>query len=62
MKRTVILLLDSFGIGSSDDAEQFTGTLASSTMRELIRSLISLSYVLMVRLIMVVKVLCIFQI
>ena len=31
MKRTVILLLDSFGIGSSADADQFTGSLADGS-------------------------------
>ncbi len=31
MKRTVILLLDSFGIGSADDAAQFTGTRADGS-------------------------------
>ena len=31
MKRTVILLLDSFGIGSADDAGQFTGTRADGS-------------------------------
>ena len=31
MKRTVILLLDSFGIGSSQDAQLFTGTHANGS-------------------------------
>lgn len=31
MKRTVILLLDSFGVGSSHDADQYKGTLADGT-------------------------------
>jgi phosphopentomutase len=31
MKRTIILLLDSFGIGGAADADQFTGTLADGT-------------------------------
>lgn len=31
MKRTIIFLLDSFGVGSSEDAAQFTGTLADGT-------------------------------
>lgn len=31
MKRTIILLLDSFGIGASADADQFVGSLADGT-------------------------------
>jgi phosphopentomutase len=31
MKRTIILLLDSFGVGGAADADQFTGTLADGT-------------------------------
>lgn len=31
MKRTVILLLDSFGVGASADADQFVGSLADGT-------------------------------
>jgi len=31
MKRTIILLLDSFGVGGAKDADQFNGTLADGT-------------------------------
>ncbi|KPU82983.1 phosphopentomutase [Psychromonas sp. PRT-SC03] len=31
MKRTVILLLDSFGVGATDDADKFVGSLADGT-------------------------------